>query len=233
MVCGTELVYDKSAKDQACIYCGEKETSPIYCPEGHFVCDVCHSKDAIAFLQRLAEVDGSTDPMAVVDRALSHPSFKFHGPEHHSLVPAAILIAMKNRGIIRPDGSPITTSVILGGISRGSKIPGGFCGYAGTCGACVGAGVSAALFVGATPTRGPERKFAHKATTTALYLSQDGLKRCCKRATYYGIKAALDLLRKEYDIDLGEPPELKSCKYSTKSRDCEEESCPFYVGDSS
>jgi hypothetical protein len=217
-------------KEQVCAYCGVNESSPIYCPNGHFVCDECHSRDAIGFLERLADVDNSTDPMAVVDKALTHPSFKFHGPEHHSLVPAAILIAMKNQGVVRPDGSPITTEIIKEGIRRGSKIPGGFCGYAGTCGACVGAGVSVALFVGSTPTKGPERTIAQKATTTGLEMSQDGLRRCCKRATYYGMKAALDLLRTEYDIDLGEPPELKSCKYSIKSRDCEEESCPYYKG---
>ncbi|MFW9925780.1 MAG: DUF5714 domain-containing protein [Candidatus Thorarchaeota archaeon] len=232
MVCGTELVYDKSAKEQVCIYCGETETSPIYCPVGHFVCDVCHSRDAIAFLHRLAEVDKSIDPKIVVDKALSHPSFKFHGPEHHSLVPAAILIALKNRGLKRPDGTPITFETILEGIRRGSKIPGGFCGYAGTCGACVGAGVAAALYVGSTPTRGPERSFAHKATTTALYLSQDGLRRCCKRATNLGLKAAMDLLREDYGIDLGKSPEYKACKYSAKNQDCEEESCPYYKGSS-
>ncbi|MFX1481951.1 MAG: DUF5714 domain-containing protein [Promethearchaeota archaeon] len=230
MVCGTELVYDKTAREQSCVYCGESEKSPIYCPEGHFVCDTCHSKDAIAFLERLAEVDKSTDPLSITKKALSHPSFKFHGPEHHSLVPAAILIALKNRGINRPDGTPITFEVVLEGIRRGSKIPGGFCGYAGTCGACVGAGVATALFVGSTPTKGPERTLAHKATTTALYLSQDGLKRCCKRATNFGLKAAMDLLREEFNIDLGEPPELKSCEYSAKNRDCEEELCPYFKG---
>jgi hypothetical protein len=228
MVCGTDLVYDKTAREQKCIYCGEDESSPIYCPNGHFVCDACHSSDAIAFLQRLAEVDMNRDPEAIMDKALSHPSFKFHGPEHHSLVPAAILIAMKNRGITRTDGSPITLEIILEGIRRGSKIPGGFCGYAGTCGACVGAGVAVALFVGSTPTKGPERKVAHTATSNALSLSLDGLRRCCKRATYFGLTAAMNLLRNDYGIDFGEPPEYKSCKYSEQNRDCEETSCPYF-----
>jgi len=135
MVCGTQLVYDKTAQEQECIYCGSTESSAIYCPDGHFVCDSCHSNDAIAFLELLAEVDTSTDPNDVVDKALTHPSFKFHGPEHHSLVPAAILIAMKNRSIPKTDGTQVTAEVVLEGIRRGSKIPGGFCGYAGTCGA--------------------------------------------------------------------------------------------------
>jgi hypothetical protein len=207
MICGTQLVYDNTAHEQVCYYCGAKEISPIYCPEGHFICD----------------------PMDVVHKALTHPSFKFHGPEHHSLVPAAILIAMKNRGIPKTDGSPITTEIILEGIKRGARIPGGFCGYAGTCGACVGAGVAVALFVGSTPTRGPERKLAHCATTRALILSQDGLTRCCKRATYYGLSTAINLLREEYDIDLGPVPQIHSCKYSDRNRDCEEEDCPYFA----
>jgi hypothetical protein len=229
MICGTKLVYDSTAHNHVCFYCGAQEVSPIYCPEGHFICDSCHSKNAIAFLELLAAHDKSTNPMDVVDKALTHPSFMFHGPEHHSLVPAAILIAMKNRGIPKTDGSPITTEIILEGIKRGAKIPGGFCGYAGTCGACVGAGVAVALFVGSTPTRGPERKIAHSATTNALYLSQDGLTRCCKRASYYGLSAAINLLKEEYDIDLGPAPKIHSCKYSERNRDCEESDCPYFA----
>jgi len=233
MMCGADLVYDKTATEHTCSYCGEKESSLIYCPNGHFVCDSCHSSDALGFLEILAERDKSLDPKDIADRAMSHPSFKFHGPEHHGLVPAAILIAMKNRGITKPDGSSITNETILEGIRRGMRIPGGFCGYAGTCGACVGAGVATALFLDSTPTKGPERTVAHSATTKALYMSQDGLRRCCKRATYFGLTAAMDLLRTDYNIDLGESPEYRSCKYSTRNRDCEEQSCPYFRGPAS
>ncbi|MHA1633677.1 MAG: DUF5714 domain-containing protein [Candidatus Thorarchaeota archaeon] len=228
MVCGTQLVYDKTSQEQECIFCGAKDSSPIFCPDGHFVCDSCHSKDAISFLEMLAESDTSASPIDVVHKALTHPSFKFHGPEHHSLVPAAILIAMKNQDIPKEDGTPVTTDIILEGIKRGSKIPGGFCGYAGTCGACVGAGVAVALYIGSTPTRGPERKLAHTATTDALYLSMDGLRRCCKRATYYGLTAAMNLLKKEFDIDLGPVPEVGACQYSERNSDCELEGCVYF-----
>lgn len=121
---------------------------------------------------------------------------------------------MKNRGVTRLDGSPITFEVVLEGIRRGMKIPGGFCGYTGACGACVGAGVAVALFVGSTPTKGPERTIAHSATTTALYMSQDGLRRCCKRSTNFGLTAAMDLLRNQYDIDLGDSPVHNSCQHA-------------------
>lgn len=75
MVCGTDLVYDMTAKEQTCIYCGGVESSPIYCPDGHFVCDSCHSSDAVEFLHRLAEFDTSEDPKDVAEKAMTHPSF--------------------------------------------------------------------------------------------------------------------------------------------------------------
>ena len=170
------------------------------------------------------------NPVEIAEKGLSHPSFKFHGPEHHGLVPAAILIALKNRGVTRPNGEPITTQFIFDGINRGLKIPGGFCGYAGTCGACVGAGVATAIFLGSTPTKGVERTASQKATSAALYLSQDGLRRCCKRVSYYGLTAAMNLLRDEYDIDLGPTPSLHSCKHSERNPDCVMEDCRFYTG---
>lgn len=229
MICGTELVYDKSARMQTCTYCGSIESSPIYCPAGHFVCDSCHSKDALAFLERLVELDRSIEPLDIVHKALTHPSFKFHGPEHHSLVPAAILIAMKNRGIPKLDGTPVTKQVILEGIKRGSKIPGGYCGYAGACGACIGAGIAIALYLGSTPTKGPERKAAHNATSKALTLSSDGLCRCCKRATYFGLTSAMSILKDEYGINLGTLPQPETCEYSERNRDCEREDCIYYT----
>jgi hypothetical protein len=228
MICGTELIYDKTARDQVCYYCGSHETSAIFCPEGHFVCDNCHSMDALTFLEHLADIDTSISPIEVANKAMTHPSFKFHGPEHHSLVPAAVLIAMKNRGMTKVDGEPITEITILEGIRRGSKIPGGWCGYAGACGACIGAGVAVALFIGSTPTRGRERTISHAATCRALVSNQDNLIRCCKRATYYGLSAAINLLKEEYRIDLGPVPEPHSCQFSEKNRDCEKEDCPYY-----
>ncbi len=228
MICGNTLVYGESAKEQECIYCSENSTSPIFCPEGHFVCDSCHSADALDFLKLLAENETSTDPREIVETAFRHPSVKFHGPEHHSLVPAALLIAMKNRGILTQDEKPITTKTVLEGIRRGSKIPGGFCGYAGNCGACVGSGIAVALYLSSTPKKGSQRKGAHHATIEALKLVEDGLIRCCKRSTLYGLAAAIKVLKEEHGVDLGPLPPVHSCENAERNRDCEREACYYY-----
>lgn len=228
MICGTELIYAEHESEHSCIYCGQKYNSQISCPMGHFVCDTCHSSDALTLLEKMAESDDGIDPKVIAESAFIHPSFNFHGPEHHSLVPAAILISLKNRNYGRPDDEPITVDTIKEGIRRGSKIPGGYCGYAGTCGACVGAGVAIALFLGSTPTKANEKTKAHEATIKALTSSQDGLIRCCKRATFYGISAAMTILKEEYDIDLGSIPEKGSCKNYDRNRDCARERCFFF-----
>ncbi|TXT54419.1 MAG: hypothetical protein BAJATHORv1_70119 [Candidatus Thorarchaeota archaeon] len=228
MVCGKVLVYGKDPKLQKCLYCGSETESGIYCPEGHFVCDVCHAVDGLDYLKNLAETETSTDPLEIAKKAMNHPSFSFHGPEHHSLVPAAILIALKNREISHPDGEPISIKDIKTAIARGSHIPGGFCGYAGNCGGCVGSGIAVAQYLGSTPRKGKERTLAHKATHRALELVQDEMIRCCKRSVYYGLVAGIDMFREEFGIDLGPTPDAGFCEFYDKNPDCVGLDCLFF-----
>ncbi|MHA1925132.1 MAG: DUF5714 domain-containing protein [Candidatus Thorarchaeota archaeon] len=230
MVCGETLVYSDMGSEHVCNYCGLEFTSTIHCPKGHFICDECHSADALALLRRMAEGENSKSPRDVLEAAFRHSSFTFHGPEHHSLVPAALLIALKNRGIIRPNGETVTYEMVLEGIRRGSKIPGGFCGSAGNCGACVGAGIAVALFVGSTPKKGAERLSAHRATIAALEKVTDGLIRCCKRSSLYGISAAIEILKDEHGVNLGPVPKEGSCDNWERNRDCAKDDCVFYPG---
>ncbi|MFX0108225.1 MAG: DUF5714 domain-containing protein, partial [Candidatus Hodarchaeota archaeon] len=223
------LIYSDTSSQHTCNYCGFEFTSTIYCPKGHFVCDSCHAADAIDLLLIMTGSETSTNPLEIVEAAFRHHSFKFHGPEHHSLVPAALLISMKNRRLSKPNGDEITSETIKEGIRRGSRIPGGFCGTAGNCGACVGAGIAVALFLGSTPKKGSERKAAHEATIAALELVTDGLIRCCKRSTLYGITAAVRVLRNNYGVDLGPEPALGSCENAERNPDCAKEECLFYV----
>ncbi len=228
MVCGETLIYSDKGSEHICDYCGLEFTSTVYCPKGHFICDECHSTDALDLLRRMAEGDNSTSPRDLLEAAFKHSSFTFHGPEHHSLVPAALLIAMKNLGVQRPNGETVTSGMVLEGIRRGSQIPGGFCGTAGNCGACVGAGIAVALFLGSTPKKGPERMSAHRATIVALEKVTDGLVRCCKRSSLYGIAAAIEILKNEHNVDLGPEPSPGSCENWERNRDCAREACIYF-----
>ena len=227
MICGSTLDYSDEPKEYSCYYCHSKSVGLISCPEGHYVCDACHSNDALEFLRALSEREDIKDVGEIINLAFSHPSFTFHGPEHHSLVPLAILLTLRNRGIQKPDGTDLTLNDLLEGIRRGSAIPGGFCGYAGSCGGCIGAGIAIAIFLGSTPKKPKERNIATKATQIGLEMARDKLVRCCKRSTFYGVTAAIEVLN-ELGIDIGPKPERHSCRFWERSPDCERNRCKYF-----
>lgn len=67
----------------------------VFCPEGHHVCDACHSKSALEIIENFYNQTNIKDPFKIADKIISHPKFSIYGPEHHLLVPAVILTALK------------------------------------------------------------------------------------------------------------------------------------------
>ena len=97
-VCARPLVYATESVTKTCALCGKEEKTNIYCPSGHYVCDSCHSKDAIEVLKNVLERSKSTNPGEIIELVMSHASVPMHGPEHHVIVPVAIIAAVRNTG---------------------------------------------------------------------------------------------------------------------------------------
>ena len=60
----------------------------------------------------------STDPLEIIEQVMAHPSIPIYGPEHHVIVPAAIITAGKNTSY------PAPKEAIEKAIERASKVPG-------------------------------------------------------------------------------------------------------------
>ena len=157
---------------------------------------------------------------------MRHPKFKMYGPEHHVLTPAVILTAMKNNNIKKPNGESITLFDIKEGIGRASKIPGGWCGFYGSCGAGMGSGIVISIFTGATPAKDRERTLANQMTSISLSKIADNLEHCCKRSVKISICVTLHFLEEKFDIKMDYQP--KSCYFSDANEKCEKENCSFY-----
>ena len=114
-VCGKPLVYGTEEVKKRCAFCGKDFPTLIYCPEGHYVCDACHSRGALDILRDVLNTTTSTDPGEILEKVMSHPSVPMHGPEHHAMVPAIIVTAVKNAGYPVPEGA------VEKAIERGSK----------------------------------------------------------------------------------------------------------------
>jgi hypothetical protein len=220
-VCGRPLVYGTEEVTRRCSFCGCDFAALIYCPEGHYVCDSCHNRAALDVLRDVLSNTTSTDPAAIIEQVMAHPSVPMHGPEHHAIVPAAIVAAVRNAGYKLPEGA------VEKALERGAKIPGGWCGFYGACGAGMGAGVAVSVITGATPVTGKQRSLANEATSLALSRTVDGGPRCCKRASRNAVRAAIEFLEEKLGIVLEKAGPVK-CGYISRNKECIQKACPYY-----
>lgn len=221
-VCGKPLVYETGEVTRNCVYCGKEFSTLVACPAGHYVCDSCHASTALEVLREVLESTTSTDPAEILETVMSHPSVPMHGPEHHAMVPAVIVAAVKNAGY------PIPEEAVAQAIERGSKVPGGWCGFYGACGAAIGVGTAVSVLTGATPLTGETRGLANEATAYALNQMLDGEPRCCKRASRKALEAAVAFLKSKIDINLSQPQGME-CRYIGRNKECIRENCVYYA----
>jgi hypothetical protein len=220
-VCGKPLVYGTTEVKKTCEYCGKEFPAQIYCPEGHYICDACHSKGALDILRDVLSKTDSADPFEILEKVMSHPSIPMHGPEHHAILPAVIVAAVKNAGYNVPENA------VEKAIERGSKLPGGWCGLYGACGGGVGVGIAVSVITEATPLKGPERSLAIAATSSALAKVVDNGPRCCKRMLRLGLEAAIDFLSKTMGITLVTDQVIK-CRYIARNKECTLQQCKYF-----
>jgi hypothetical protein len=220
-VCGKPLVYGTEEVKKRCNFCGKDFPALIYCPEGHYVCDVCHSRAAVDILRDVLSKTASKDPAEILEKVMSHPAVPMHGPEHHSMIPAIIVAAVKNAGY------PVPEDAVEKAIERGAKVPGGWCGFYGACGGGLGVGIAVSVLTGATPLTGKTRALANEATSFALGKMADGGARCCKRAGRNALNAAVEFLDTRMGIKL-DRSEKVTCQYVKRNKECIGKNCLYY-----
>ncbi len=220
LICGARLEYLDADEMMECSVCHKKEMSKTRCVEGHYVCSECHTQGMDVILG-ICLAEKSRDPVEIIEKLMAQPFCHMHGPEHHVMVGAAIITAYRNAG------GEIDLSAALNEMySRGSKVPGGACGFWGACGAGVSAGQAAAIISGSTPLTVEPFAFAHKMTSKALGAIGDiGGPRCCKRDSWLSILAAVDHIAENTGVQLEK--HIPVCGYSAKNNQCIGKRCPF------
>ena len=138
LVCQADLVYAESHKEMVCSFCKKLKETNTFCTEGHFICDACHSGPALDLIENTCKLSRLSDPIALANTIMHHPSVKMHGPEHHFLVPAVLLTVIQN--IENNDENKFHKRLEVAK-QRARNLLGGFCGFYGACGAAVGTGV--------------------------------------------------------------------------------------------
>ena len=128
-----------------CAICHKKESSKTRCVAGHYVCNDCHTQGMDSIFG-LCLSETSADPVAILRRMMELPFCHMHGPEHHVLVGAALLIAYAGSG-----GKIDREQALREMWERGRSVPGGICGFWGCCGSAVSSGIFLSLITETTP----------------------------------------------------------------------------------
>ncbi len=223
LVCGAALAYLPAAEPMSCALCGAPAESAARCTAGHFVCDACHSGSAKDVVERACLETRSDDPLEIARAVMRHPAVKLHGPEHHFLVPAALLAAHANARGARED----LPRLVAEARRRSEPVGGGFCGFQGACGAAIGAGIYVSLATRATPLASEPWALANAATARALdVLARVGGPRCCKRTTGLVLLTAARFARERLGVKLATTS--TPCEWADANAECIEQRCPFY-----
>lgn len=164
-----------------------------------------------------------TNPVTIFRNIANKDYINIHGPEHHILDGASILVAFKNAG------GEIDLDLALEKLmNEGLKMPGAMCGLWGVCGAItsVGAALSIIDNTGPLSTNGSWGKHMFYTSSALEELGKIDGPRCCKRDAMIAFKNAVTFINDNYKVKL-EYEKLK-CAYSNLNEQCIKERCPFY-----
>lgn len=221
LICKAPLEYLNADVLMECSICHNKEMSKTRCVNGHYVCNGCHTK-GIDEIVGLCLTETSSDPIEVIRRMMALPQCHMHGPEHHIMVGCALLTAYANAG-----GKIDLPAALNEMIGRGSKVPGGACGFWGACGAAISTGMFISIITGSTPLMNEAWGHSNLMTSRSLQkLGEIGGPRCCKRNSYMSILTAIEYTEEITGVRMDRPAVI--CTHMESNAQCIGRRCPFH-----
>ena len=168
---------------------------------------------------------GPAAPLDLLEAMMSLPGVEMHTPEHHFMVPAALLTAAHS--VSGRDRSALERD-LNAALTRSKRVPGGSCGDCGCCGAAVGAGIFAALWLKTTPKSTVRWADANRFTAWCLeYVATGAGPRCGKRVSYRALEAAVPLAKGVLGVDRATRPG-PACTRFAQNTECLRTACPYF-----
>lgn len=221
LICKAPLEYLSEGIEMECSLCHKKEISAARCIHGHYVCDECHTGGIDRIIGTCLN-ETSKNPYEIISRLMDLPTCHMHGPEHHIMVGAALLTAYKNAG-----GDIDLPKALNEMQQRGRKVPGGICGFWGSCGAAVSSGIFISIVTGSTPLGKEEWGLSNLMTSASLHtIGTVGGPRCCKRNSYLAIMEAVRFAKENLGVEMELAP-IK-CRHIGRNNQCIGTRCPFF-----
>jgi MoaA/NifB/PqqE/SkfB family radical SAM enzyme/SAM-dependent methyltransferase len=222
LICGAPLVYHATEQQTSCHFCGKTLPANACCEMGHFVCDSCHTGDALELIEHLCSASTTTDAIQLFTSIRQHPSIPLHGPQYHALVPGVLLACLRNAGY------PVTSEQLHAAIQRGGEVCGGSCGFWGVCGAATGVGIAFSVILEATPLKAEGRQTVQQVVQQVLSeIAGYKAARCCQRDCWIALRSGLLLAAELWTLNL---PEVEpfACTQMARNKECLGIECPLW-----
>lgn len=164
-----------------------------------------------------------TDPCVMFRNLVKNSYMSIHGPEHHILDGACLLMAFYNAG-----GKIDIDAALNKILFEGLRMPGAMCGLWGICGAITSMGAALAIIDGTGPLSADGTWGKHMQFTAGAVgeLGTINGPRCCKRDAMIAFKNAIEYVNKTYDVEL--TFSSVNCEYSSVNQQCIKERCPYF-----
>ena len=154
------------------------------------------------------KLEKGTNPIQIFKKIAQKVYVSMHGPEHHILDGASLLVAYKNAG-----GNIDIQNALEKLMSEGLRMPGAMCGLWGICGAITSIGAALSIIDGT-------------GSKAIGELGKINGPRCCKRDAMIAFKNGIEYINSNYDVVL--EYEHIRCEYSKRNEQCIKERCPYY-----
>ncbi len=145
-----------------------------------------------------------------------------HGPWHHGLIGGILITSLRNNEY------DFSEEDIQEALERGLMIPGGSCGFHGSCGAGTGLGLAVSIVTESTPFHDEPRTKALRANSEAYKrIAELGGPRCCTLSTYTTLDLSEEIFREmDYEIPISEVE--GRCEVYKKNDECHGIDCPYF-----
>lgn len=175
------------------------------------------------FIKKVLRKENEKNPIQIAKKIMKSEFISLHGPEHHFLDGACLIVAYKNAG-----GKIDVEKALNLFAERTIKMPGAMCGFWGVCGSTTSIGAALSIIHDVGPLSSStyykdDMEFTSKVLDK---MSKIGGPRCCKRNAFLSLDMAIDFIKEKYNIAMEK--ENQSCEFSQLNQQCIGTKCPFY-----
>ncbi len=227
MICGSILEYLAQSQVATCSYCGAKDSGHIICPNGHYVCDACHNRDAMTIIEDMARTTTSKDPFEIAELMLGIPGLPMLGCQHAHIAGGAFIASIKNEG-----SRSVTNDDIDEVFKRTAKqAHGGYCGLTGVCGIAPAIGACFSVLTGARCGTDKEQRITMEAVTRVSRVITDLTgPSCCRAYIWKSLEVAVVYLKESLGVMLPTRSDIQCYSSARHPHGCREADCPYYPG---